>query len=208
MKNWCGRRGEGEIGARCFVVAVSSEIAVNHWKQTNERTTQSSREYRSFYPTKNFSLFCFSLISLNFRFRYTKMDGAVDQEISIELRDMVREAKIQTTLLQQEGKWKRVKWKRIKLWKKNFIPSLLYFAVLFLCVVALFNSSTQLCMTGCCIFKLKTTVQRTRHESIARQRKKNLKLHLNINKLAYLSIKIKFGRKVTFPICAITWCWR
>lgn len=32
------------------------------------------------------------------------MDPNVDQEISLELRDMVREAKIQTTLLQQEGK--------------------------------------------------------------------------------------------------------
>lgn len=31
------------------------------------------------------------------------MESAVDQEIKIELRDMVREAKIQTTLLQQEG---------------------------------------------------------------------------------------------------------
>lgn len=32
------------------------------------------------------------------------METVVDQEISIELRDMVREAKIQTNLLQQEGK--------------------------------------------------------------------------------------------------------
>ena len=33
------------------------------------------------------------------------MESSVEQEIKIELRDMVREANIQTTLLQQEGKY-------------------------------------------------------------------------------------------------------
>lgn len=34
------------------------------------------------------------------------MESSVEQEIKIELRDMVREANIQTTLLQQEGKFR------------------------------------------------------------------------------------------------------
>lgn len=35
------------------------------------------------------------------------MDSSVDREISLELRDMVREAKFQTNLLQQEGTKKK-----------------------------------------------------------------------------------------------------
>lgn len=45
------------------------------------------------------------MVSKKIAARKVRMESAVDQEIKIELRDMVREAKIQTTLLQQEGKF-------------------------------------------------------------------------------------------------------